>query len=208
MKELIQSIVEETISSLPDQTLPCPDEISYYVLEKERKIFLEFDVDPNIMAIYRMIMRWNIEDSGVEVEKRRPIKLYIMSYGGNIDYMWALLDAIRLSRTPVHTINVGVAASAAALLFMSGHVRFMLPNAKVMIHEGSAQFAGDANKVMDASDSYKKELARMKEFILAATKIPKAQLNKKRNNDWELDAGHCLEYGVCDHIVQNMDEVL
>ena len=208
MEELIQSIVEKTIEAIPAQTLPNPDEVSYYVLERERRIHLDFDVDPNVMAVYRMILRWNMEDHGVEPKDRKPIWLYIMSYGGNMDYMWTLVDAIRMSRTPVYTVNVGVAASAASLIFLAGHRRYMFPNGKVVIHEGSAQLSGDAVKVMDASDSYKKELKRMKDFILDVTRIPRAQLNKKRNNDWELDAAFCLENGVCDRVIESLDEVL
>lgn len=208
MEELIQSIVEKTIEAIPAQTLPNPDEVSYYVLEKERKLHLDFDVDPNVMAVYRMILRWNMEDRGIDPKDRKPIWLYIMSYGGNMDYMWTLVDAISMSRTPIYTVNVGIAASAASLIFMAGHRRYMFPDAKVVIHEGSAQLSGDAVKVMDASDSYKKELKRMKDFILAVTRIPRAQLNKKRNNDWELDAAFCMENGVCDRIVDNLEEVL
>lgn len=203
MSELIQSVME----NLPDQVLPAPDSISYYVLEKERIIYLDFDVSPEILTIHRMLVRWNLEDRGKKPEDRKPIKIYVMSYGGDVDSMWMLIDAIRASQTPVYTINCGVAASAAAIIFVSGHVRYMMPNAKVVIHEGSAQISGDAVKVMDASDSYKKELKRMKDFILANTEIPKAVLNKKRNNDWELDAPFCIDNKVCDCIVSTLDEV-
>ena len=204
MSEFIQPVVEV----IPDQVLPDPDVISYYVLEKERIIYLDFDVSAETMAIHRMIMRWNIEDRGKPVPERKPIRIFIMSYGGNVDNMWVLIDTISASQTPVYTVNCGVAASAAASIFISGHVRFMMPNAKVVIHEGSAQFAGDAVKVMDASESYKKELKRMKDFILDKTNISRAALYKKRNNDWELDSEFCFENGVCDKIVSTLDEVV
>ena len=100
--------------------------------------------------LHRLILRWNIEDAGKSTEERRPIKFYIMSYGGDLDYMWALVDIINMSKTPVHTINIGVAASAASLIFISGHKRIMAPNSKVIIHEGSTKVSGDAVKVMDA----------------------------------------------------------
>lgn len=125
-----------------------------------------------------------------------------------MSYMWMLVDAIKLSATPVYTVNLGMAASAASLIFIAGHKRFMMPTAKVLIHEGSASFAGDAGKLMDATDSYKKELKAMKEFILSNTAIPKTQLMKKRSNDWELDAAYCLENKVCDQIIQSLDDVI
>ena len=84
----------------------------------------------------------------------------------------------------------------------------MMKRAKVVIHEGSAQMAGDSTKVLDASDSYRKELKRMKDYILEKTKIPRATLMKKRNNDWELDSDYCLENGVCDTVIKSIDEVI
>ena len=91
---------------------------------------------------------------------------------------------------------------------MAGKKRFMMPRAKVIIHEGSAQMAGDSTKVLDASDSYRKELKRMKDYILERTEIPKSTLMKKRNNDWELDADYCLENHVCDQVVHSLEEIL
>lgn len=195
---------------LPSQMLPDPDEVSYYALEKKRKLYLDFDVGYDVLAIQRRILRWNLEDAenGVPVEQRKPIWLYVHSYGGHLDYMWDLIDTMEASVTPVYTVNIGQCASAAALIFMAGKKRFMMPRAKVVIHEGSAQMAGDSTKVLDASDSYRKELKRMKDYILERTVIPKSTLMKKRNNDWELDAPYCLENHVCDQVVHSLEEIL
>ena len=206
MSEFVENELMEL--ELPDERLPNPDLISYYVLEKERKIYLETNVGPDNMMLQRLILRWNMEDRGKPVEDRKPIRLYVMSYGGDLDYMWTVVDTIKLSKTPVITINMGVAASAASLIFIAGHHRLMLPNAKVIIHEGSAQMAGDAVKVMDATDSYRKELKRMKDFILENTKIPPATLNRRKNNDWTIDAKYCLENSVCDEVVTSLDDIL
>lgn len=205
MSELIAPAV---LAQIPDKLLPDPDEISYYILEKERKIYLDFVVDDYVLGIQRMILRWNMEDRGLDPAQRQPIRLYIMSYGGSMDYMWTLIDSINTSVTPVYTYNMGQAASAASLIFMSGRKRFMMPNAKVVIHEGSASFEGDAIKVKDQSDSYKKDLRRMKEYILSHSAISRAQLMKKRANDWELDAQLCLDNKVCDAIINSIEEII
>lgn len=204
MSEFLQPI----FAQLPKDVLPNPDEVSYYMLEKERKFYLDFDIEESTMELHRMILRWNIEDKGIPVESRKPIWIYIFSSGGYLSYMWSLVDLITMSQTPVYTVNLGQCASAASLIYMAGHKRFMFPNAKVLIHEGSATLGGDANKVQDAAESYKKELKAMKEYILNRTSIPRTQLMKKRNNDWELDAAYCLENHVCDVVVSNLDEVL
>ena len=203
-------LIEPTIMSLnlPDERLPDPDMLSYYILEKERKIFLETEVDSNITTLLRMIYRWNMEDRGIVPEDRKPIRLFIMSPGGDLNYMWMLVDVITASTTPVYTINIGTAASAASLIFLAGHERWMMANSQMIIHEGSAAFRGDAVKVMDASESYKQDLQKMKKYILQRTQIPSATLSKKKNNDWTLDAADCMKYGVCHHIVEKLDEIL
>lgn len=200
--------LEGLLVNMPDPNLPEPDLVSYYILEKERKVFLDRDVGPDIMAITRLIMRWNMMDKGIPVENREPIRIYIFSYGGDSDYMWSMIDAITLSKTPVITINMGVAASAASAIFIAGHERLMLPSAEVIIHEGSAEIAGDAVKVIDATNSYKELLKKLKEFYIDHTEIPRAHINKKRNNDWHLDSKYCLEHKVCDRVVESLEEVL
>lgn len=201
--EIPEQVVETPRTSLPD-----PDQISYYVLEKERIIYLDYDIDYCTMAIQRMIIRWNMEDKGKPKEERKPIRIYIHSAGGFIFYMWPLIDAIEASVTPVITVNMYMAGSAASLIFICGHKRYMMKNSKLVIHEGSNEISGDAVKVVDATESYKKMLKKMKDFIASHTKIPKSLIVKKRNNDWELDAQYCLDNGACDAIVETLDEII
>ena len=213
MEELIEDIVPPVMKGIMDAlggSLPDPDLVSYYALENDRKLYLDTDVDESLLEMQRMIMRWNIADirSGKPREELKPIWIYIMSYGGDVDYMWALIDTIQSSYTPIYTVNLGMAGSAAGLIFVSGEKRYMTKRSKVIIHEGSAQFQGDAIKVMDATESYAKTLKDMKEFILSKTKIPRRKLMEKRSNDWSLDSAYCLEHGVCDVVVDSLKEII
>lgn len=204
--EIIQ--FPEAVTDVNNMVLPDPDQISYYVLEKKRIIYLDCDIDYDTMSVQRMILRWNMEDKDVTQGERQPIKMFIHSTGGMMYYMWPLIDTIEASVTPVYTINLYMAASAAALIYLAGHRRFMMKNAKMIIHEGQNEISGDAVKVLDASESYKKQLKKMKEFIADHTKISKSLIMKKRNNDWELDAEYCMKNGACDHIISTLQEVL
>lgn len=201
-------MVEDLTGVSQTGAMPDPDQISYYVLEKERKIYLDKDVSQDTLAIQRMILRWNNEDKGKPIDDRIPIRIYIMCYGGELDYMWSLVDTIQLSMTPVYTINMGVAASAASLIFIAGHKRFMLPSSELIIHEGSAQMSGDAVKIFDNVDNYKEIVKKMKTFIVQHSGIPTVMINKKRNNDWHIGADFCMKYHVCDLIVASLDEIL
>ena len=211
MEERFTICLPDIIKELNKQfsgIVPDSDDVSRLDLEGQRKIWLDDDIGYNVIEIQRLIMRWNIADKGVAPEMRKPIWLYIMSYGGDLDYMWSLIDTIEMSRTPVYTVNVGVAASAASLIFLAGHKRYMLPKSNLIIHEGSAQLAGDAVKVMDQSESYKQQLKQMKDYILEHTEIPRNQLMRKRSNDWFVDAKYCLENKACDAIVTTLDEII
>ena len=190
-----------------DNSFPDPDYLAYHQLLKDRIIYLETPVDEPMLRIHKQILMWNEEDKGVPVDHRKPIRIVIMSYGGAADYMWMIIDAIRSSKTPVFTYNIGVAHSSAGLIFMAGHKRFMTPSATMIIHEGSAGFEGDAGKVLDASESYKKVLKKMKDYILERTEIPKATLNRKKASDWELNAEECMKFKVCDAIVESIDTI-
>lgn len=203
LPEIVKALNKELAGALPES-----DDVSRWDLESQRKIWLDDDIGYNMMEIQRLIIRWNKEDQLRSLQDRTPIRIYIMSYGGDLDYMWPLIDTIMLSKTPVYTINVGVAASAAALIFLAGHKRFMMPRSHLIIHEGSAQLAGDAIKVMDQSESYKKQLKQMKDYILEHTEIPRAQLMKKRSNDWELNAEFCLKNKACEQIITTLDEII
>ena len=198
-----KSTEKQAIPGLPD-----PDLISYYVLENDRKLYFANDVDISILKLQRMILRWNMEDAGKPREKRKPITLYILSLGGDVDMMWSLIDTIEASETPVYTVNMGVAASAAGLIFLAGHKRFMLKHSRVIIHEGSAHMSGDAVKVMDAGESYKKVIKQMKEYVLQRTHINASVLNRQKCHDWELDSTYCLQYGVCDIVIKKLNDII
>jgi len=206
--DAIRQVVEGMELELPDTTLPDPSMVNYYMFEKDRKIFLDSDVGYPIMDMIKLILRWNLEDKDVPVEQRKPITLYIMSDGGSLAYMWSMIDVMLASKTPITTVNLGIAASAASLIFMAGSTRLMMPTATVIIHEGSAEMAGDASKVLDAAKNYDKEIAKMREFILERTQIPPKLMNKRRKDDWYIDSKFCLENGVCHKVVESLDEII
>ncbi len=177
-------------------------------LRDDRKIYLDKPVDEKTLNIQRQLLRWNMEDAGKPAEERKPIILYICSPGGDSDYMWSLIDTIQASETPVHTVNIAAAYSAAGLIFMAGHKRLMFRNAQILVHEGFAMMAGDGRKVLDASDNYRALQTRMREFIAERTGLSMEMLTENAGRDWYMDANYCLDHGVCDAIVEKLSEVI
>ncbi len=200
--------IADLIDDPSNAKLPAPEIVTYYRLESDRKFCLDLMIDFSAIELAKTIIWYNIQDKGIPVEERKPIWLYMMNYGGDADCGWALISTILASETPVYTVNLGVCASAAALIYMAGAKRYMFKNATMTIHEGSAQFSGDSTKVLDAGESYKAMLNHMREYITSRTNIPAKLLAKKRNNDWELSSEDCLKYGVCDAVINTISEVI
>lgn len=205
--EMLESI-EDSMSTPDNMSIPDPGILTFYHNLSKRKLWLDLAVGDTILEFSRDIMRWNEEDAGKNADERDPIWIYLFNYGGSADFMWMFTDVISASTTPIYTVNMGKCCSAAALIYMTGHKRFMLPSATVLIHEGSGAIEGDAVKVIDQAESYKAMVKKMHNYILSHSRIPASTLTRKKNNDWELSAADCLKYGVCDAIVENLNEIL
>ena len=108
------------------------------------------DIDDEIGdAVDNIIRFWNRVDDEANLprEEREPIKLYINSNGGALSGALKIIDAIKLSKTPVHTINTGMAYSAGFFIFITGEERYAYPNSSFLFHEGSISMGvSDAGK--------------------------------------------------------------
>lgn len=171
--------------------------------------------DSLIELITMQIFKFNDEDDLHEAAEAKldkkcrtyernddPIQLYINSPGGNVISSLSIISAIEASKTPVYTYALGHAASAAALILMSGHVRFCQKYCSIMIHEMSGRMDGTGNEHKD----YMKETDKLQkiydEIIIKNSKIKQAQLNDvyTRNKDWYLSSSEALKYKVVDEI--------
>lgn len=144
------------------------------------------------------------EEEGTPIEERDPIKIYIDSGGGDLMATFTIIDAIELSKTPVWTINIGMAYSGGFFIFLAGHKRFCYKNASFLFHEGSTGNFGDANKFNNWADFYKKILKRLKEHTLEHTKITEEEYEQHVKDDWWFLAEEAINYGVCDEILDEL----
>lgn len=196
----------EELTSMMNGGLPSPNMLNYYVDANERIFFIDFDIDESLLEIERKILQYNRADKGVPVDERKPIKLFIYSYGGELDAMFSFIDVVALSKTPVWTINVGIAMSAALVMLLSGTKRFTLPHATALIHSGSGGTQGTYEQSECAMANYKKQVAKMREYIMAHTTIDKKTMTKNQAKDWYLDADEQIKYGIVDKICDDVDE--
>lgn len=194
-----------------DLTDTAMDQIGYSYRKDylERVIYINFDLSVDTITDYsRLILDYNRQDQGLRREHRRPIKIYIFSYGGDVDAALHFVDICRLSKTPVYTYNMGVAMSGGLYILLSGEKRFALKSSTALLHQGSAQTAGDAEKVKAFTKQYSKLLKMMFDYTVERTKISKDTLNKKKSTEWYMLAEEQLQLGIVDKIVDDIDEVL
>jgi ATP-dependent Clp protease protease subunit len=179
------------------------DKISEAYDTVDRALFLS-DVTPEIAdAIEHIIRIYNVIDKDLPTEERKPIKLFINSNGGSAIGCLEIIDAINLSKTPVYTINIGLAASAGLDVFITGKKRFCYPNATFLFHEGSTSLSSiDAGKFRNYSDWYDRLLKRTKDNLIKNTKVTPELYKEKQNDDWWFFADEAIEYGFCDEVLE------
>lgn len=168
-----------------------------------REILIE-DVDEDSASAVELIIRfWNDCDKDIPVEERKPIKVYINSYGGVISGGLAIIDSITMSKTPVYTIVIGAAYSMGLEIAITGHKRFCYKNATYVFHEGSiSSMSMDANKFKNFADFYKRQLQKNKANLLSHTNITEEWYKEHQNDDVWIFAEEALELGLVDVITE------
>lgn len=164
-------------------------------------IIEEIDEESGVVA-ENLIRFWNKLDDEMKIPtaERQPIKIYIDSPGGYINPTFTIIDSIRLSKTPIWTINIGCAYSGGFFIFISGHKRIAYPLSSFLYHEGAATIGGDANKFQNQADFYKNQRKKLKEITLKYTKITEGLYNEHIKDDWWLFADEAKELGIVDEI--------
>ena len=191
-----------------------PFYLEYYKDLDTRKIFITSDIDESVILDARNILRWNAEDekAGIPVEERKKIIVYILSYGGALDVCMMISDIMKMSKTPIVTINLGVAASAACVILMSGTpgYRYCLKHSWGLIHQGSSSggSGGSYAEIQAQSQNYKKLIEMLKEIILDRTKIDTKTYNKYKSKEWYVYSEDMINYGIVDKVVDSIDEII
>lgn len=205
MDELMQIAIPQSIENLQ---LPDPELVTYYRNLEDRVIWIDYGVDESILEISKLIMYFNKLDKDIPIEDRQPIKLLLYSYGGDGQACFSLLDIIALSKTPVWTINMGVAMSAGLLILLAGHKRFCLKNSTALAHSGSGGTSGTFEQTEAQMKDYQRFVKTMRDYIIERTNIDTKTLNKYKNKEWFLYSEDQLKYGIVDKIIDDIDEIL
>ena len=169
----------------------------YSRLLKERVVFCVGQVE-DYMANLIVAQLLFLESDNPEQE----ISLYINSPGGSVTAGMAIYDTMQFLRCPVATICVGQAASMGAILLASGAAgkRYCLPNSRVMIHQPSGGFHGQASDIELHAREILKIRERMNEVMAKHTGQTVDKIGRDMDRDNFMSAEEAKTYGIVDHV--------
>ena len=179
---------------------------------RNRKLYLNDGISQaSVAEIVKSILRYNEDDKGIAPEERKPILLYIVSEGGEVDSGFELIDAIQFSKTPVYTINLGYQYSMGFLIGLAGHKRYAAKNAKFLMHDGSNFVYNSGAKAQDQMRFNSRVEERVKEYILSRGNLTSDEYDAKLRVEWYMFADEAKERGFVDYIIGvdcEIDEVI
>jgi ATP-dependent Clp protease protease subunit len=174
----------------------------YSRLLKERIIFLGTPIDDTVSNLMiAQLLHLESEDPD------KDISIYINSPGGEITGLFAIYDTMQYIKPDVQTICVGQAASAAAVLLAAGAKgkRFVLPHARILIHQPHGGASGQAVDIALQA----KEIVRMRELLDNILAHHTGQSVEKVAHDTDRDfimsALEAREYGIVDEVISNRE---
>jgi ATP-dependent Clp protease protease subunit len=170
----------------------------YSRLLRERIVFLGQEVDDDVANLITAQLLFLEAD-----DPDKDISLYINSPGGSAYAGMAIYDAIQYVKPEVQTVCVGMGMSAAAMILCGGAPgkRFALPNAKIMIHQGSGGFRGTPADIQIAAREILDTTKRMAEIIARHTGQPVSQVMRDIDRDRFMAPEEAIEYGLIDNVM-------
>jgi ATP-dependent Clp protease protease subunit len=177
----------------------------YSRLLKDRIIFIGTPIDDQIANV---VMAQLLFLEGEDPEK--DIAIYINSPGGSVYSGLAIYDTMQYVRPRVSTICLGLAASFAAVLLAGGAkgARYSLPNTRILIHQPSAGFSGQATDIQIHAQEILRVRRRLDEILAEHTGKPIEVVNHDSERDFFMSAEEAKEYGIIDEIITGRERAL
>jgi ATP-dependent Clp protease protease subunit len=170
----------------------------YSRLLKERIVFLGTPIDDNVgNLIMAQLLHLESEDPD------KDINLYINSPGGDITALFAIYDTMQYVKCDVSTTVMGQAASAAAVLALSGAKgkRFALPHSRILLHQPHGGAQGQAVDIEIQAKEIIRYRQLLDQLISEHTGQPLEKVSKDTDRDYILTAEEAVVYGVVDEVI-------
>jgi len=193
MSPLIPMVIEQT--SRGERSFDI-----YSRLLNERIIFLGTQVDDQIAnLIVAQLLHLESEDPD------KDISVYVNSPGGSVYAGLAIYDTMQFVKPDVSTICIGIAMSMGALLLAGGAEgkRFSLPNSKILIHQVSSGFQGQATDIEIQAREIIGTKRRLEEIISKHSGQDIEKVSKDMERDYFMTAEEAKEYGIIDRVIEH-----
>ena len=166
-------------------------------LLKERIIFLTGPVEDDMASLICAQLLF------LESENpKKEISMYINSPGGVVTSGLAIYDTMQYIKCPVSTVCMGMAASMGSLLLCAGAAgqRVALPNARIMVHQPSGGFRGQASDIERHAEDIIKTKRRLNEIYVKHTGRTLEEVERTLDRDHFMSADEALAWGIVDHV--------
>ena len=171
-------------------------------LLKERIIFVNGPVEDNMaMLVCAQLLFLEAENP------KKEISMYINSPGGVVTSGMAIYDTMQFIRPAVSTLCMGQAASMGSLLLTAGATgqRYALPNARIMVHQPSGGFQGQASDIERHAQDIIKMKRRLNEVYVKHTGRDYETIERTLDRDHFMTAQEALEFGLIDKVIESRD---
>lgn len=173
--------------------------------EKYRKILLSEDIaSMSVRDAIKEIIEINYDDDQKEIDyrdwERKPIQLFINSFGGSVYDGLALVDIVKQSKTPVHTISIGSSMSMGFWIYLAGHKRYVGEHTTLMFHDLTG-FTWDKSAAMKQELN---EVLRLQKIIcdeITSTSLVKQETLDDyiiRKAEWYIPADEAIKLKLAD----------
>jgi ATP-dependent Clp protease protease subunit len=191
MNYIVPMVVEQTVRGERSYDI-------YSRLLKERIIFITGPIEDGMSTLVVAQLLF------LEAETpKKEISMYINSPGGAVTSGMAIYDTMHFIRPPVSTLCIGQAASMASLLLAAGEKgqRFALPNSRIMLHQPSGGFEGQATDIMVHAQEILNLKKRLNQIYVHHTGQPLKKIEDALERDYFLTAEMAVEFGVVDKVI-------
>ena len=190
-------IVEQTARGWEQYSLPSK-------LLKERIIFLSSPINDEVAAAICMQLLFLEADN-----PKKEIAMYINSPGGVVTSGMAIYDTMQFIKPAVATLCIGQAASMGSLLLCAGakDMRFALPNARIMLHQPSGGFQGQASDIERHAEDIIKMKRRLNEVYVKHTDQEYEKIERTLDRDFFMTADEAKDFGLIDKVLTSREDL-
>ncbi len=147
------------------------------------------------------ILAWNRDDRDVPPDKRKPIRIYFNSTGGDSFIASSIINVIENSRTPIWGINLSLVASAAYHIYLSCHKKISLKNGIFLQHDGQVTVSSSGGKAKNTMSFFDQLDEVFKQHVIQSTNMDEEFYDKMYDQEFWFFAPKAKELGVVDWII-------